>query len=429
MTDTRDPVPIVTTTTTPPRKAMAGLGLGNTLEWYDWQIFGLLAAYIGPSFFAAKDPVSAALDALAVFAVGFVARPLGGVLLGTVADRLGRRRVMLWSVGTMAVTIAVIGLLPTHEYLGAWAGVALLICRILQGLSTGVEAPLSTAYAVELMPSGQEGRAAGYISFFVNFGILMASLVSFLTSYTIGGHAMSTWGWRIPVLFGAVMGFVVLYLRRSLPESLGPQEAEDSTGAVWGGVRKHWIGVLAIIVVVGAVQAYSYAWNVGLPTLARGAYGANPTEIFAVTTVLGLILLLGSILTGWWADRIRLSRAYLITRIIAIPTVFLSLLYVGHGLGMFTFVVLAGGVVLATNMTLYNVISSSLMPKYCRATGTGIGYGLGVAGFGGTASYLVVWLNQHHAGWLFPPYIAALSVISVVAYLIARKRSGIFLGE
>jgi len=111
----------------PTRRALLGLGLGNTLEWYDWQNFGLLSAFIGPQFFPSDDPGASTLSALAVFAVGFAVRPLGGVLLGNVADRVGRRAVMLFSVGIMAVTTLVIAITPTYAQVGAWAGVILLV--------------------------------------------------------------------------------------------------------------------------------------------------------------------------------------------------------------------------------------------------------------------------------------------------------------
>lgn len=408
---------------------MLGLGLGNTLEWYDWMIFGLLAAYIGPQFFASQDPVSSTLNALAVFAVGFCVRPLGGVLLGTVADRIGRRRVMLWSVALMAVTTLCIALLPTYDSIGVWAGVLLLACRLLQGLSAGIEAPLSTTYAMEVMPSGQEGRAAGYISFFQNLGILLASLVSFTTSYIIGGDAMSTWGWRIPMLVGAAMSFFVLYLRRTLPETLSEDEKPERTSGTWEGLGRHWLGVVAIIFVVGAAQAFNYAWNVGLPSLARSSFGENPTTIFALTSAFGVIMLIGSIVTGRIADRVRLSRAFIVTRLAVVPGVFLMLLYTGPGLSTFAVVLLLGGVLLSANMALYNVVSASLMPKYCRATGTGLGYGVAVAAFGGTASYLIVWLQSRDLLWFFPVYTAVLSIISVVLYVVARRRSGSFAGE
>jgi MHS family alpha-ketoglutarate permease-like MFS transporter len=412
------------------RKGLLGLGLGNALEWYDWMVFGLLSAFIGPNFFPSTDPLSATLNALAVFAVGFAFRPLGGIMLGTLADRIGRRRVMLLSIMLMAGTTLVIAVCPSYEQIGVWAGIILVACRILQGISTGIEAPLSTSHAVELVPDGREGYVAGIMSFYVNIGILLASLVSFLCSLTLGGAVMSEWGWRVPFIIGAVFGFVVIYLRRALPETMRPEEmANNSSGAVWTGVRKHWLSVLAIIFVVGAAQAYNYAWNVGLPSAARSGFKEDPTAVFALTTALGVILVAGSWIIGKLADGRSMSRWFLITRILAIPSVFLMLMYVQPGIGGFAAVLLGGSVVLVLNMTLYNVVSTSLMPKNCRGTGVALGYGIGVALFGGTASYLLVWLQSLNLTWVFPVYVAVLSILSIVLYLAARRTNGIFVGK
>lgn len=409
-------------------RAMLGLGLGNTVEWYDWVVFGLLASFIGPQFFEAQDPMSATLDALAVFAIGFVARPLGGALLGNAADRVGRRIVMLLSVSMMAGATLVIAVLPTYDTIGVWAGVFLLLCRVLQGISAGIEAPLSTAYAVELRPPGHEGRASGYISFFVNLGVLLASLVTFTTSYLVGPAAMADWGWRVPLLVGAAMSIVVVHLRRALPETLTPQPGVPPDRRPWSGVRQHWVGLAAIVFIVGGAQSFNYAWNVGLPNVARGQYGESPTAVFGATTCLGLILLIGSLVTGRLADRFSLSRTFVWTRLAVAPTVFLMLLYAAPGLRTFLFVLVAGGVVLVANLTLYNLAATALMPQYCRATGMGLGYGVGVALFGGTAPYLLVWLQARDVLWLFPSLTAALSVLSVALFASARRYSGQFAG-
>ena len=379
------------------RKGLLGLGLGNALEWYDWMVFGLLSAFIGPNFFPNTDPLSATLSALAVFAVGFAFRPLGGVLLGTLADRIGRRRVMVLSIMLMAGTTAIIAVTPSYATIGAWAGIILLVCRVLQGISTG---------------------------------ILLASLISFLCSLVLGGAVMGEWGWRVPFIIGALFGFVVLYLRRSLPETLKAEEmATNTPRAVWSGVRKHWLSVLAIIFVVGAAQAYNYAWNVGLPSAARSGFKEDPTAVFALTTVLGVILVAGSWIIGKLADGRQMSRWFLVTRVLAIPSVFLMLLYVQPGIGGFAAVLLGGSIVLVLNMTLYNVVSSSLMPKTIRGTGVALGYGIGVALFGGTASYLLVWLQSLNLTWVFPVYVAVLSILSIVFYLAARRTNGIFVGK
>ncbi|EAR25278.1 alpha-ketoglutarate permease, putative [marine actinobacterium PHSC20C1] len=412
------------------RRGLLGLGLGNTLEWFDWMIFGLLSAFIGPKFFPSDDPLTATLSALAVFAVGFAFRPLGGILLGTIADRIGRRRVMLLSISMMAGTTAIIAIAPTYEQIGAWAGIILLLCRVVQGISTGIEAPLSTAHAVELAPVGREGLVAGLMSFYVNIGILLASLTSFLTSLILGGEVMADWGWRVPFIIGALFGLVVVYLRQSLPETMTSEElAEASPKKVWTDVRKHWLSVLAIIFVVGAAQAYSYAWNVGLPSAARGNFKEDPTEVFALTSLLGLILVIGSWIIGKLVDGKAMSKWFLVTRLLAIPSVFLMLLYVEPGIVNFAAVLLGGSIVLVLNMTLYNVVASSLMPKSCRGTGVSLGYGVGVALFGGTASYLLVWLQSVGLTWVFPVYVAVLSILSIVFYLLARRSNGLFVGK
>ncbi|MDV7085547.1 MFS transporter [Rhodococcus sp. IEGM 248] len=412
------------------RKGLLGLGLGNALEWYDWMVFGLLSAFIGPNFFPSTDPLSATLNTLAVFAVGFAFRPLGGVMLGTLADRIGRRRVMLISISTMAVTTLIIAITPGYAHIGAWAGAILVACRIVQGVSTGIEAPLSTAHAVELVPVGREGLVAGVMSFYVNLGVLLASLISFLCSLVIGGAAMGEWGWRIPFVIGAVFGVVVVYLRRALPETMRPEELSDNTtGAVWTGVRKHWLSVVAIIFVVGAAQAYNYAWNVGLPAAARSNFKEDPTAVFALTTALGVVLVGGSWVVGKLTDGKSMSRWFLWTRALAVPAVFLMLMYVQPGIGGFAVVLLGGSVVLVLNMTLYNVVSTSLMPKNCRGAGVSLGYGVGVALFGGTASYLLVWFQSVNANWIFPVYVAVLSILSIVFYLLARRANGIFVGK
>lgn len=413
------------------RRSMLGLGLGNTLEWYDWQVFGLLAATIGVHFFRTDNPLEATLLTLSVFAVGFVARPLGGILLGGIADRVGRKAVMLWSVGVMAGTTLVIGVLPGVETIGWLAPVVLLVCRLLQGLSTGIEAPLSTAYGVEIMPQNRSGLAAGIISGFVNLGIMLGSLLPFLLGLTLGSAAMADWAWRIPFWVGAAMGVVVIWLRRSLPETLHESEPEyvGRTSEIWRQVFGRWRSLLAVVFIVGAAQAFNYGWNIGLPNLARTAYHEDLTSVFGITTLLALFMVLGSPIVGQSTDRFRLGRTFLVGRWLMIPTVFLMLWYTSQGLGGFAAVLLLGAPVLLINMTVYVVTSTSLFPKGIRAAGGGLGYGVGVAAMGGTAGYLVVWLGSIGLSWLFPVYAATLALISIVLYQWARRSEGVFVGE
>jgi MHS family alpha-ketoglutarate permease-like MFS transporter len=155
----------------------------------------------------------------------------------------------------------------------------------------------------------------------------------------------------------------------------------------------------------------------------------DPSAVFGYTTLLGLILVIGSLVVGKLVDGRSLSRWFIVTRLLAIPSVFIMLLYVQPGLGGFAAVLLGGSFVLVLNMTLYNVVSASLIPKVHRGAGASLGYGLGVAIFGGTASYLLVWFQSLGLHWLFPTYVAVLCALSVVLYLVARRVNGIHLGK
>ncbi|MFJ4963796.1 Alpha-ketoglutarate permease [Streptomyces sp. ADI96-02] len=411
-----------------PRRTLFALGGGNAVEWYDWMVYGLLASYLGPQFFPSTNPLSATLSALAVFAVGFAARPVGALVFGTLADRVGRRRIMLLSIGGMVVSTAVIAVLPTHDSIGVWAGVILVACRIVQGISTGIEAPLNSAYVVEMAPEGRTARYGGIISVYVQSGIIAASLVAFVTSTVLGATAMEEWGWRIPFAVGAVGGAVFLRLRRSLPETLHTSGEAPAASRVWADVGRNKLALLAIVFVVAGAQALNYTWSTGLPNLARTVHGENPSAVFAVSTLSGLCVAALYPLVGRLADRKRISRTFLVARLAAVPLVFAVLLYQAPGMVLFTVVMMIGAPVLAFTMGLYTTVSATLMPMSCRVTGVGIGYAVGVAGFGGTAPYILLWLQDIGLFWVFPVYVAVLCLLSALFYTLAFRRGSVRVG-
>lgn len=416
------------------RRNLRALSWGHALEWYDWAIFGLLSVYLGAAFFPSDSPLASTLNALAVFAVGFVARPLGGIVLGFVADRFGRRKIMIFAIGAVALGSFTIGVLPDYQTIGAAAPIIVVLARLLQGLSAGVEAPLGTAYALELVPN-RPGYVAGFFAFFNNLGNLLAPLSIFFISSTLGPEALAAFGWRIPFLLGGVFGLLVLWLRRTLPETLNTEAIRTVGGvptpqnSVWKDVRRYWLSVLAAIFIVGAIQAYNYTWIAGLPNLANGTFGEDPTAVFAVTTGMGIFLTLGALALSRILDRFPMSRWFVVARLLAIPTIFLALLYSQPGIGTLAGVMFGGAIVLLLNMTIFVVVANSLLPQHIRGTALGLGYGLGVAIFGGTASYLLLWLQSQGLMWVFPIYIATLCTLSVVLYIAAKRRNGLFVGK
>ncbi|MCQ8187845.1 MFS transporter [Streptomyces rugosispiralis] len=425
--------PVATKSPVSHRRALLALGGGNAVEWYDWMVYGLLASYIGPLYFPSDSSVSETMSALAVFAVGFAARPLGAIVFGTLADRMGRRAVMLFSVGSMVLSSVIITVLPSHESIGLWAGVILLASRILQGLSTGIESPLNSAYIVELAPEGRTARFGSVISTYVQVGIVGASLVCFLTTSMVAPDAMASWGWRIPFGVGAVGGLVFLWLRRALPETLrtaGERQAEPArVGQVWAEVWQHRLALLTIVFVVAGAQAIQYTWTTGLPNLARSAYQEDPDTVFLVSTLAGICVAALYPFVGRLADRKRISRTFIASRLAVVPLVFVVLAYQRPGMAMFTVVMLAGAPVLAFTMALYNTVAATLMPTSCRVTGVGLGYAIGVAGFGGTAPYLLLWFQDLGADWAFPVYGAVLCLLSVLFYGSVLRRGAVRVGS
>jgi MHS family alpha-ketoglutarate permease-like MFS transporter len=247
---------------------------------------------------------------------------------------------------------------------------------------------------------------------------------------------MAEYGWRIPFLLGGLLGFIVLWLRRTLPETIDTNAAaarraagatsRSETREVWSGVRRYWLSILAVVFIVGALQAYNYTWLSGLPSIATGTYNEDPGGIFAVSTTLGIILTVGALVLSRVLDRWDLSRWFVVGRLLAIPTIFLVLLYTGNGVGAYATVALGGALVLVLNLTIFSTVANLMLPQKIRGTAVGLGYGLGVAIFGGTASYLFVYLQSIGLGGVFPIYVATLCAISVVLYIVAKRRNGVF---
>lgn len=402
------------------------VGGGQAIENYDWMLYGLVAAYLGPQFFPGDGPVQSTLNALAVFGVAFAARPLGALIFGPFADRIGRKPMMLWSVAAMSVFSFMMALLPTADEIGLWAAALLVLLRVLQGVSIGVEQPLLASYGLEIAPKGREAWYAGLLQLATQFGILLASLTAFICTLALGDTGMESWGWRIPFFVGGLLGLGVLWLRRSLPETVERESAEHrSTRDVLRAVRANPLALLAIIFVVGGTQVINYGWTSGLPSTARAVFGESGTVIFGVTSLLSVAVMLMAPVAGKVADHFGMGRTFVWTRLLSIPFAFVLLMYANPGAVAFALAMAGGAVILPFALSFFNAISASLVPAGHRVTAVGLGYSLGVAVFGGTASYLLVWLGSHDLDWAFPIYIGVLLILGVVTYRASVKRTGI----
>jgi MFS transporter, MHS family, alpha-ketoglutarate permease len=409
--------------------AYMAVGGGHAIEYYDWMLYGLLAAFFAPQFFPAGNPVTSTLNALAVFSAAFAARPLGAAMLGPLADRLGRKPMMLISVAAMSLCSFAIGSLPTFKSAGWNAAAALTALRLLQGLSNGVEIPLMSSYVVELAPEGRFGWYAGLMQVASNAGILLASFASFAITLILGNDGTASWGWRVPFWFGGILGLGVFWLRRNLPETLPKSERFSGrrTLVVWQDVRRHALALAATTFMIGGTLIMTYCWLSGLPTAAKAIFGQSGTVVFGMTTLLSTLVLLLCPLIGHIADHFGLGRMFVWTRLISIPLLFTTMLYDQRSVIAFVIVMLVGAILLPLALAFVNALVASLMPMEARVTGVGLGFALGVSLFGGSAPYLFVWFSSMGVFWVFPTYVGMVLLISVLLYVAAVRATGMYL--
>ena len=237
------------------RRVVAAGIAGNVMEWYDFSIYGYFARTIGNLYFPTEDPGASLLAAFAVFAVGFLMRPLGAILFGYIGDRVGRGPALLWSVVAMAVPTFVIGILPTYAQIGITASLLMLLCRIMQGLAVGGEYTSSAVFLAETAHPQKRGAAAAWAPFGAVAGILLGSAVGAAILNAMTLEQVVAWGWRIPFLFGVVVGGVGFILRRRMPFD---QPAAKHGFPLLKALREHPVQILQVasISLVNALSFY-----------------------------------------------------------------------------------------------------------------------------------------------------------------------------
>jgi MHS family proline/betaine transporter-like MFS transporter len=198
------------------KKMVAAGAIGNVLEWYDFAVYGYFATAIGRVFFPKEDPIAQLLFAFGVFAIGYLMRPLGGMLIGSIGDRIGRKQALSVSVAAMAIPTFIVGTLPGYEAIGLAAPILLTLCRMLQGLSVGGEYTTSVVFMVENAPANRRGIAGALACCGATIGILLGSATGASLAAIMSPESLNSWGWRIPFLFGLVIGLVGLLLRRNI---------------------------------------------------------------------------------------------------------------------------------------------------------------------------------------------------------------------
>ena len=406
------------------RKAIMAAGIGNLLEYYDFAVYGFLATVISRKFFPGQDPNTALLSTFAVFGVAFLARPLGGAVLGRMGDLRGRKSTLILTITLMAVGTAGIGLIPDYGSIGIAAPVLLLLCRVLQGLSTGGEWGNATAFIVEWSPPGRRGFYGSFSQSSVVCGGLTAAVVVALLNTAFTTAQVDAWAWRIPFLLGLVLLPIGLWLRRDVPETprFRAEQRGETTGLADLG------SPLALLL---RAFGFTVLWTVSyyvmltyLPTFTQQHAGLSPSEALWSSAAAQIVLVLAIPVMGALSDRIGRKPLLLFC-----CTAFVLLSYPG-----FKFIVSAGSVWgIVTVQIIFNLVIATfggtgpaalveLFPTRSRTTLMSIGYALSVAIFGGFAPFIATWLIGHTGTPLAPTfYLMAAGLVSALTILTFRE--------
>jgi MHS family alpha-ketoglutarate permease-like MFS transporter len=410
------------------KKSLLASAVGNVLEWYEWSAYAVFAPFIAAVVFDSSNPVSALLSTLAVFAVGFLMRPLGGIVFGRIADRRGRKFVLVTTMLMMAGGSLVIGIMPTYDSVGIWASVILLAARITQGFAHGGESATAYSYVSEIAPPHRRGMW-GSVAFIAIFGgsALAYSVGGGVTS-VLSNDAVAEWGWRIPFLIGALLALVALYLRRSMEES----EVFDAQAADEGPRIPRATVVRAVLLMIGmtsGITAAHYTWTSYISTYAITQKDMNPDTAYWMLVVAQLIALVSLPFWGLLSDRIgRRPMLFAFAGLMFVLQFPLTAMITSSGWTLLVATTTALLVVSIPASVLSATLSESF-PTKLRTQAIGFAYSISVAVFGGSSPYLNQLLVGQGIGWAFSIYIMVLCAFTGIACMFMRETKGIRLED
>lgn len=410
------------------RRAATLATLGNVLEWYDFTVYGFLAVYIAATFFPSDDHVASLLAAFAVFAVGFIARPLGALILGPLVDKRGRKSVMLVSMMMMALGSLLVGVAPSYAVAGALGAGIVVLGRLLQGFSAGGEFGSSAVFLVEWADERKRGLFGSFHQIATYGGLIFGVFFVAILSSLLGPENMAAWGWRIPFLVGAALAIVVLVLRRRITdtpvfadasslEAAAEREAEKSDSRLPGLVAGFFL-TLGVVALWGVTSMVTINY---MPTYVSNFAGIEPGSALWAVAIGGILTVALIPVFGALSDRygrkvfvIFAAVAYIVLPLPLLSWVVASQSFWAVVATQLIFAIPTGAMAGVGSSTI-----SELFPTNRRGTLVSIGSAIAVTVFGGFGAYICTWLIQVTGMTIAPAfYISAVAVITLIAGLM-----------
>jgi MFS transporter, MHS family, proline/betaine transporter len=378
---------------------IAAAVIGNAFEWYDFIAFGFLTVVIARLFFPTDSQYASLLLTTATFGVGFFMRPVGGLVLGMYADRKGRKAALQLIIGLMTVAIAMIAFAPTYETVGIAAPLIIVVARLLQGFATGGEFASATVFLIESAPSHRRGFYGSWQMVGQGFAVLIGALLGALVTRGLSPDALDSWGWRVPFLFGLVIGPIGLYIRRYLSETNAFVEARSASSnepRLMTTLSTHLKEKLVCIGTITFGTIAFYVILVYMPTFARTQLHLQLDEAFAAQSI-GLVWMIVLIpVFGLLCDRIGRKPIMIVALVLYLMLAYPLFSWVSRN-PSFGDLVLMQVILCGILAAFYGPVSTVLaeqFPARTRSTRLSIAYNIAVMVFGGFAQFFVTWLIE-----------------------------------
>lgn len=418
---------------------------GTVIEWYDFYLYGSLAVFFSTLFYPANDPTAAVLISVATFATGFVIRPFGAILFGSLGDRLGRKHTFLLTLILMGISTTAVGLLPTYESIGFAAPVALVVLRLVQGLAIGGEYGGAAIYVAEHAPVNRRGFFTSFIQTTATLGFFVAILVVLACRLSLGEEGFRAWGWRIPFLLSALLVVFSIYLRLKLSESPVFEQMRQAGKVSRAPVRESFgtrqgLGY-ALYALFGATAGLGCVWYTGQFYALYFLQSVLKVDFLTANVCVAVALALGTpliVVTGALSDRIG-RRPLIVTGLLLAAALYVPI-YMGiasataaHNYVVVTALILAQLIFVALVYGPNAAFLVELFPARLRYTSLSLPYHIGTGIFGGFVPLislsLVSYTGNIYAGLIYPIAIALMTAAVNVLCLpktVAVDRSSEF---
>jgi len=404
-------------------KAIVGGSIGNLVEWYDWYAYAAFSIYFSNSFFPESDLNAQLMNTAGIFFVGFLMRPIGGWMFGSIADKIGRKRAMTLSVLLMSFGSLLIALTPTYDTIGILAPALLLIARLLQGLSVGGEYGVSATYLSEMATQDRRGFYSSFQYVTLIGGQLIALGIQLvLQKLILTETQLENWGWRIPFVIGAILSVIALYLRSNLHETEAFENKKDVNDKKKGTIKellKHPKALLTVVgLTLGGTLAF-YTYTTYMQKFLVNTVHLTKEQSTLISFVSLLIFAALQPVFGGLSDKIGRRPLLLSFGVLGTICTVPLLTALSHTTSMWTafFLIMAALIIVSGYTSINAIVKAELFPSEVRALGVGLPYALTVAIFGGSAEYIALWLKKSGAEPYFYWYITGCILFSLLVYV------------